>query len=283
MADPVPARPTAYDTALADAVCAAVARGESLHKACDAPDMPARDTVLVWAEADAAFAKRLDAARRLACAAFEDDILAIADGFGLPEPERPLTASEQLQRDRVRIAVRQWLMAKRDPAKYGRAARPLSLEAGAEDDPAAREATEWVWAEADGLKAAFQAHDELIAAGKNVIWGGEPLRVATALIGGRPIPLAPFIAEDLRSFDSAALSRHQEARVRAVRAHRARPDASDDDLPEAEVLRAAEGFLAKRYGAHRSLSPDRRSFERKFIQIYADIAHAWPDDAPPPI
>lgn len=102
------ARPSFFTPELAEAICDRIAIGRSIRSVCDDEDMPSRDTVRRWMrdqdpfreQVRQAFAERTDEMR--------EDMLAIADDSTLTPEDR-----------KVRIATRQWIMARMAPKKYG--------------------------------------------------------------------------------------------------------------------------------------------------------------------
>ena len=146
-------RPTAFSKRVAAEICARLAEGRSLRDVCRDPDMPGRSTVFRWLGARADFAVDYARAREAAVDALAEDILDIADNGNADwiVKERKdgtpyaVANSEHIQRSRLRVDTRKWLMARLRPTTYGeRAAKetdqPVTVQVVRlcdEDDPAA--------------------------------------------------------------------------------------------------------------------------------------------------
>lgn len=85
-----------------------LAEGMSLRSICKAPGFPSVGTVLAWCAAEPEWAEQYARARKAGDDAMAEDIQAIADDEDLDPNDK-----------RVRIDARKWLMAKRQPKKYG--------------------------------------------------------------------------------------------------------------------------------------------------------------------
>jgi hypothetical protein len=92
----------------AAAIVAQIADGVPLRVICRQPGMPTWRTVYNWIDADAEFAKRMEAARQLGCEAIAQEILEIADD-----------KKGEVQRDKLRVDARLKLLAKWHPTRYG--------------------------------------------------------------------------------------------------------------------------------------------------------------------
>ncbi len=106
-------------------VCARIARGESLRSACKDKDLPDRDTINRWlnADNDGALCGQYARAREEQADFYADEIVTIAD----TEPDAAIA--------RVRIDARKWVASKLRPKRYG---DKLAL-GGADDLPAIRQ------------------------------------------------------------------------------------------------------------------------------------------------
>lgn len=85
-----------------------LADGQSLRSICRDNAMPAISTIMKLLSEDAAFAEQYARARAAGDDAMAEDIQAIADDGELDPNDR-----------RIRIDARKWLLAKRQPRKYG--------------------------------------------------------------------------------------------------------------------------------------------------------------------
>jgi hypothetical protein len=102
------ARPIDYSVELADAILTRIAAGETLSKICKEEDMPHRRTVLRWKDNDPEFEKLYRRARTEAMHALADEIVEIADN-----------EEGDVQRDKLKIDTRTFLMRRIEPSTYG--------------------------------------------------------------------------------------------------------------------------------------------------------------------
>jgi hypothetical protein len=100
---------TNYTREVADIICTRMSEGESLRSICRDPGLPSEGTVRGWAVRDVdGFGERYRAARQMLLEYWADQILDIADD------EEADPRSRQ-----IRTGVRQWLMSKLAPRRYG--------------------------------------------------------------------------------------------------------------------------------------------------------------------
>ena len=85
-----------------------LADGQSLRAICRSDEMPNIATVMRWLAADPEWRAQYAHAREIGDDAMAEDIQTIADDEDLDPNDK-----------RVRIDTRKWLMAKRQPKKYG--------------------------------------------------------------------------------------------------------------------------------------------------------------------
>jgi Bacteriophage Sf6, terminase small subunit-like len=97
---------TNYTREIAETICTRMSEGESLRAICRDPGMPSEGTVRGWAVRG--FDQRYRAARQMLLEFWADQILDIADD------EETDPRSRQ-----IRTGVRQWLMSKLAPRRYG--------------------------------------------------------------------------------------------------------------------------------------------------------------------
>ncbi len=104
-------------------VCARIAGGESLRFICEDKDLPDRDTINRWlnADNDGALCSQYARAREEQADFYADEIITIADDESLLSEDR-----------RIRIDARKWVASKLKPKRYG---DKLAL-GGADDLPA---------------------------------------------------------------------------------------------------------------------------------------------------
>jgi hypothetical protein len=112
-------RPTTYTPATAQLIAARLADGETLSSICRTPGMPARQTVHQWRMRIPAFADLYARAREIGMESMGDDLLEIADDdtLDLDEDGRPNSAN--VQRSRLQVDARKFLMSKLAPKVYG--------------------------------------------------------------------------------------------------------------------------------------------------------------------
>lgn len=119
-------RPPIYSKALADRICQRLAEGESLRNICRDPDMPGRAVVHRWL-ADpnkTEFRDRYAQACELRAELMFEEILDIADDgsadYKISEDgEEFRLDQEHVQRSKLRIDARKWVLARMAPKKYG--------------------------------------------------------------------------------------------------------------------------------------------------------------------
>lgn len=121
-------RPSEYTVAIADAICEALADGQSLRSICCAEGMPNRATVFRWLAANPEFSDQYARARDTQAEALADEILDIADDGSNDWMERRddqggnigwKENGEAMARSKLRVDARKWVAAKLLPKKYG--------------------------------------------------------------------------------------------------------------------------------------------------------------------
>jgi hypothetical protein len=119
-------RPTTYSKELADKICERLAMGESMRTVCADDDMPAMSSVFKWLREYQEFTEQYARAKQESADAMAEEILDISDNGSNDWMERNygeesvwVTNGEALQRSRLRVDTRKWLMAKMKPKKYG--------------------------------------------------------------------------------------------------------------------------------------------------------------------
>ena len=122
-----PGRPSKFTPDIAEAICQRIAEGESLRSVCRGDDMPDKSTVLRWLDDNEEFRDQYARAREAQADHFAEEIIEIADDATNDFMERKRkdgsleTAlnAENIQRSRLRVDARKWLMARMAPKKYG--------------------------------------------------------------------------------------------------------------------------------------------------------------------
>ena len=122
-------RPTKYTEAIIDEICKRMALGESVRQICRSDHMPERQTVYGWLldPRYEDFMKRYEQARILQADAIHDELFDIADDGSNDWIEREIGEGrtitvpdhEYINRSRLRVDTRKWIIARMNPKKYG--------------------------------------------------------------------------------------------------------------------------------------------------------------------
>ena len=120
-------RPSDYTQELADKICAELSQGISLRTVCLAEDMPDASSVFRWLRTNEEFCKQYARAKEESTDAMAEEILDIADDgrndwmtvASGTDFEKEVPNHEVLQRSRLRVDTRKWIMSKMKPKKYG--------------------------------------------------------------------------------------------------------------------------------------------------------------------
>ena len=120
------ARPSGFSQEIADVICERLANGESLRRICRDDDMPEMRTVMRWLNAREDFCQQYVRARELQAECIFDQMAEIADdgtndwmASNAPDCEGYKLNGEHVQRSKLRIDARKWMLAKMSPRKYG--------------------------------------------------------------------------------------------------------------------------------------------------------------------
>lgn len=107
-------RPSKYTKAVAERLCAELAKGKSLRRICREDDsLPAEVTVRQWAAEDRnGFYAHYTRARDIGLDAMADQVVDIADGAEADQ-------DTDIARDRLRFDARRWYLSKMAPKRYG--------------------------------------------------------------------------------------------------------------------------------------------------------------------
>ena len=130
MADDKPkkrGRPLTYTKEVADQICRDLSHGKTLKEVCRQENMPPESTVRLWALDDVdGFAARYARAREIGYHTMADELLEISDNGSNDWMERNNKENpgweangEHLQRSRLRVDTRKWMLAKALPKIYG--------------------------------------------------------------------------------------------------------------------------------------------------------------------
>ena len=128
---PALGRPPVMTEAVQLEICARMAEGESLSAVCRDPDLPARSTVTRFLVGEgpenSAFCKRYAQARESLLDVYAEQIISISDDgttdyitkTGRNGHEYEAVDQEHIQRSRLRVDSRRWLLSKLRPNEYG--------------------------------------------------------------------------------------------------------------------------------------------------------------------
>lgn len=120
-------RPSVRTPENAAKICAGLAVGLSLRSVCKQDGMPDIATVIRWLADDEEFRAQYARAREDQADAMAEELLEIADDGSNDWMEREgkdksigwVLNGEHVQRSRLRVDARKWLMSKTKPKKYG--------------------------------------------------------------------------------------------------------------------------------------------------------------------
>ncbi len=128
---PTMGRPTVVTVAAQLEICARIAEGESLNKTCSDPSLPSMSSVLRALHGGSAefsdFRSRYAIARDALLDCYADEMVDIADDgttdyvikTGRNGHEYEAVDQEHIQRSRLRVHAREWILSKLRPEQYG--------------------------------------------------------------------------------------------------------------------------------------------------------------------
>ena len=106
-----------------NAICDAIAKGESLRTICSWYGMPSRITVHNWLKEDEEFQIKYSDAHDMQADFYAEQIIDIADDsindYRVDEKRGLVLNQEHVQRSKLRIDARKWVASKLKPKKYG--------------------------------------------------------------------------------------------------------------------------------------------------------------------
>ena len=118
--------PARVTPSIAATICARLAAGQTLRAICRDPRLPGEAVVRRWAVEQPAFAAELGRAREVGVATLADELLEIADDpsgdGGIDDKAKARPDAEAIQRARLRVETRKWLLARLLPRVRGEAA-----------------------------------------------------------------------------------------------------------------------------------------------------------------
>ncbi len=109
-------RPDEYTGERAASICMAIVEGKSLRSIAKIEGMPSVGTILRWLNKYKEFQLQYARAKEEQTTSMAEDILEIAEQYS---PESDILTPDLVQRARLRIDTRKWLMSKMAPKKYG--------------------------------------------------------------------------------------------------------------------------------------------------------------------
>ena len=119
--------PVKFSAPVADLICSRMAEGETLRTICLDRSMPARSTVYRWTSKNPQFRDQYARAREALFEHWAEEILTISDDgstdyvtkVGRNGAEYEAVDQEHIQRSRLRVDSRRWLLSKLKPGTYG--------------------------------------------------------------------------------------------------------------------------------------------------------------------
>jgi hypothetical protein len=111
---------------MAEVICDRLIEGESLSSICRDEAMPAKSAVFRWIATDPSFKDRYTRAKIEGCTAMAEDAISIADDarndwMSSNDPQNPgwRANGENVQRSRLRVETRKWMLSRLLPHLYG--------------------------------------------------------------------------------------------------------------------------------------------------------------------
>ena len=116
-------RPSSFSEEIAQEICLKLSLGESLRSILSAEEKPAMSTVMRWLAEKPEFQEQYARARQAQAEYWAEQIVEIADDSSQDtitnERGNEVANSEWINRSRLRVDTRKWLMSKLLPKKYG--------------------------------------------------------------------------------------------------------------------------------------------------------------------
>lgn len=120
---PKPGQLSEYTPERARRICDEIASGISLRTICAQEGMPACSTVFLWLTKHPEFSEQYARAREAQADTMAEDILEIADDgrndWVKTQEGGDAYNGDHVQRSKLRVDARKWLMSKMAPKKYG--------------------------------------------------------------------------------------------------------------------------------------------------------------------
>ena len=121
-------RPTLFNDEMSDLICERIAEGLSVVELCKPDDMPSKSSVFKWLAENEGFSDKYVRACETRTELIADEMLNIADDGSNDWMERKdgegnvigtKPDNEAIQRSRLRVDTRKWILSKLQPKKYG--------------------------------------------------------------------------------------------------------------------------------------------------------------------
>jgi autonomous glycyl radical cofactor GrcA len=138
-------RPSKFCRELFESICERISNGESLQQLCRDPEMPSTTTIRKWLRNEekdplkAEFGVAYTRARKALLDHWAEEIVSISDDGSNDYVDREVARGrtvrmadqEHINRSRLRVDTRRWLLSKLEPKKYG---DKIDLTVGAKDN-----------------------------------------------------------------------------------------------------------------------------------------------------
>ena len=117
-------RPSICTEAVVEEICSRLSAGESLNAICEDAHLPERQTVHRWVVIDhEGFSSKYTRARQSQALRWAEEIMSIADNdskdWRVDEQGNLVVDREDVQRSRLRVDTRKWMLSKMLPKVYG--------------------------------------------------------------------------------------------------------------------------------------------------------------------
>jgi hypothetical protein len=119
-------RPTDYNQQVASEICQRIADGETLRQICSDKSMPCMASIFLWLKKHPEFSEQYTRAKETQLEGMADETLDIADNSSNDwmernDPKNPgwIANGEVVNRSRLRVDTRKWLLSKLAPKRYG--------------------------------------------------------------------------------------------------------------------------------------------------------------------
>lgn len=122
------ARPSGYSQELANSICEKISHGHSLRRICEGEEMPVTSTVFKWLSEKKEFSDQYARACKERTIAMAEEIIDISDdgtndwmedNYMKGKSPGWKVNGEAVQRSKLRVDTRKWIMSKMEPKKYG--------------------------------------------------------------------------------------------------------------------------------------------------------------------